>query len=357
MNTQRLQKIINNMEKHNLEQMIVTSTSAIFYLTGKWIEPGKRFLALYINANGDKKLFLNELFHISEDLGADMHVYNDMEDPIKALGNVVIKNKAIGIDKEWPSHFLIRLMNKKLGLIFVNGSQVVDEVRMIKDSKELELMREASRVNDMAMEELVRLIPNNYPEKKLCKLLVDIYEKHDTYRFSFNPSVCYGLNAAEPHHEPDNSTVDEGDSVILDIGGRTNMYCSDMTRTVFYKNPKDEYKGIYNIVLEANLKAIDTVKPGVRLCDIDNSAREIIKKAGYGKYFTHRIGHNIGIDLHEFPDVSGTNEMIAEKGMVFSIEPGIYLPGKCGVRIEDLVVVTDNGCEVLNKYTKELQIL
>lgn len=356
MREQRFERIIKNMQNHNLDQMIVTSTSSIFYLTGKWIEPGERLLALYINRHGDKKLFINELFPIEGDIGIELCVYNDSEDPIEAL-SAVIDNKSLGIDKEWPSHFLIRLMNKKKALTFVNGSPIVDEVRMIKDNEEIELMREASIVNDKAMGDLIQLISNNYPEKKACKLLLDIYEKHGTDSFSFYPLIAYGANAAEPHHDSDNSTIKEGDSIILDIGGRTNNYCSDMTRTVFFREPSEEHKRIYNIVKEANMKAIQAVKPGTRFCDIDKAARGHIERAGYGKYFTHRTGHNIGIDVHEYPDVGSVNEMLVKEGMIFSIEPGIYLQGKCGVRIEDLVVVTKDGCEVLNKYPKELKII
>ncbi|MCY6370770.1 M24 family metallopeptidase [Clostridium ganghwense] len=358
MKNKRLERIIFNMKENNLEQIIITSTASIFYITGKWIEPGERLLALYINTKGDKKLFINELFPINEDLGVELQIYSDSEDPIELLASEVEENKSLGIDKEWPSHFLINLMGKKQGIKFVNGSPIVDRVRMIKDSEEIDLMREASRINDIAMNDLIRkVIPKQYTEKKACKLLGDIYEKYGTDSFSFYPLIAYGFNAAEPHHSSDNSKLKVGDSIILDIGGRTNNYCSDMTRTVFYKQASEESKKIYNIVLEANLKAIQAVKPGVRFCDIDRTARQVIEKAGYGKYFTHRTGHNIGIDVHEFPDVGGVNEMCVEEGMIFSIEPGIYINENLGVRIEDLVVVTKDGCEVLNKYPKELQII
>ncbi|MCY6485788.1 Xaa-Pro peptidase family protein [Clostridium aestuarii] len=357
MKTQRIERIINNMKKHNLQQIIITSTSSIFYLTGEWIEPGERMLALYINVEGDKKLFINELFPINRDLGVDLEVYNDAQDPIKLLVPVVNRNNVIGIDKEWPSHFLISLMEKMGGINCVNGGPIVDEVRMIKDDEEIELMREASRINDKAMGDLIKMLSKDYSEKKACKMLGDVYEKYGTSSFSFYPLIAYGANAAEPHHSSDESMAKKGDSVILDIGGRTNNYCSDMTRTVFYKEPEEEYKKIYNIVLQANLKGIEAVKPGVRFSDIDKASREVIEKHGYGKYFTHRTGHNVGIDVHEFPDVGASNEMIVQEGMIFSIEPGIYISDKVGVRIEDLVLVTKDGCEILNKYPKELNII
>ncbi|WP_139906123.1 M24 family metallopeptidase [Clostridium thermarum] len=356
MNNGRLHRVMANMMKHNLDQMIVSSAASIFYLTGKWIESGERMLALYINTNGQCKLIINELFPLEQQAGLEKLVYNDREDAVQLMADI-IEDKKLGIDKTWPSHFLIRLMEKKSGLTFVNGSPILDEVRMIKDAEEIHLMREASKVNDKVMAEVMELIKEGHEEKKICKLLADLYEKHNTYSFSFYPLIAYGANAAEPHHASDNTVIKAGDSVIIDIGGITNYYCSDMTRTVFYKNASEEASKVYNLVLEANRKGIEAVKPGVRLCDIDKAARNVIEKAGYGEYFIHRTGHNIGVEVHEFPDVSSVNKMVAEPGMIFSVEPGIYLPGKFGVRIEDLVLVTENGHEVLNNYTKKLQVI
>lgn len=356
MKKERLNKLLNKMKNNSIEQMIISSPASIFYLTGKWIEPGERMLVLYINTDGSCKLYINALFPIEEDLGAELVVYNDTEDSVKILAETV-ENKKLAVDKNWPSHFLIRLMNLKRELSLINGSPLIDEVRMIKDEEEIKLMKEASKVNDKVVAEAIKLLKEDYDEKTMCKLLAGLYEKEGTDAFSFYPLIAYGKNAAEPHHDSDRSKLKAGDSVILDIGGLTNRYCSDMTRTVFYKQVSEEAKKVYNLVLEANLAGIAAVKPGVKFSDIDRASRNVIENAGYGKYFTHRTGHNIGIDVHEFPDVSSVNDMIAEPGMIFSIEPGIYLPGNLGVRIEDLVVVTDKGAEVLNSYTKDLQII
>ena len=145
---------------------------------------------------------------------------------------------------------------------------------------------------------------------------------------------------------------------IIDIGGKYNSYCSDMTRTVFIgEEPSKEHAEVYNIVKSANEKAISIVKEGVKFSDIDNAARSLITEAGYGEYFTHRTGHSIGIEVHDFGDVSGVNHEEVKSGMIFSIEPGIYLKDNIGVRIEDLVLVTKDGCEVLNSVTKEIVVL
>ena len=176
-------------------------------------------------------------------------------------------------------------------------------------------------------------------------------------RFLSRADCLLRCRASEPHHEPGNATLKEGDSVILDIFAPVNHYWCDMTRTVFYKTVSPEQKKVYEIVKAANLAGINAVKPGVPLKDIDYAARKVIEDAGYGQYFTHRLGHGIGLDVHEPPDCSAASDAIAEPGMCFSIEPGIYLPGKWGVRIEDLVVVTEDGIEVLNSFTKDLQII
>ncbi len=353
----RLKKVLESMENQNLAQLIISDPSAIFYLTGKWIHPGERMLVLYLNLNGTHKLFINELFPVYEDLGVEKIWFTDIQDGVELLANHVDKENIIGIDKNWPARFLIRLMELKGGSAFVNGSKIIDKIRMCKDEKEQDLMREASKLNDKGMEKLIALISNKYDEKKMGQMLLNIYEELGADGFSFDPIVAYGANASDPHHSPDRSTLKEGDSIIIDIGCMKNSYCSDMTRTVFYKTASEKAKEIYNIVLEANKKAIAVVKPGIRFCDIDAAARNHIEAAGYGKYFTHRTGHAIGIEVHDFGDVSSINTDIVAPGMCFSIEPGIYLTGEVGVRIEDLVLVTEDGCEVLNQYDKELRII
>lgn len=354
---ERVNKVLKIMEEQKLPQMIVSDPAAIFYLTGRWIHPGERMLALYLNLNGKHKLFINELFPVTEDLGAEMVWFNDTQKPVEILAGYVEKDKPMGIDKNWPARFLLGLMNLNAASAFVNGSEIIDRVRMCKDEKEKDLMREASRLNDIAVDRMIKLVPGNYTEKKMGQLLAGIWEELGADGHSFDPIIGYGANSADPHHEMDNSTVKEGDSVVIDIGCTKDSYCSDMTRTVFYKSVSDHAKEVYNIVLEANKRGIEKVKAGVRFCDIDAAARDYITEKGYGKYFTHRLGHSIGIEVHDFGDVSSINTDRVQPGQIFSIEPGIYLPGDVGVRIEDLVIVTEDGCEVLNHYSKDLIIV
>lgn len=357
MKNNRLNKILSGMGEENIPQMLISDPGSIFYLTSKWIHPGERLMVLYLNVNGNHKFFINKLFPITEDLGIEKVWYDDTEDGVEIISRYVAKDKVIGIDKNWPARFLLRLMELGGGSGFVNSSPIIDRIRMCKDEEERELMRIASRINDAAIEKLINLIPKRLSEKGMVQELNKIYEGLGAEGFSFDPIVAYGINAADPHGVPGNAIPRPGDSIVIDIGCVKNHYCSDMTRTVFFKEVSEKFKEIYNIVLEANTTAIELIKPGVRFSDIDKAARDIIEKAGYGEYFTHRTGHSIGIETHEFGDVSEVNTDEVKPGMIFSVEPGIYLPGEGGVRIEDLVLVTENGHEVLNGYSKELTVV
>lgn len=248
-------------------------------------------------------------------------------------------------------------MEKLPDVKFVNGSKCVDYKRMVKDDHEQQLMIEASRINDQAIHEVIHQVSLGLSELEVAAKLGDIYSKFGGEGNSFDAIIAYGANGANPHHENDASCLKPGDSIIIDMGCKYQGYCSDMTRTVFYKEVSQEAKEVYELVKAANEAAEAMIKPGVRLCDIDKTARDLITKAGYGKEFNHRLGHFIGKDVHEYGDVSVNFDLEVQEGMIFSIEPGVYLPGKFGVRIEDLVLVTKDGCKVLNSYTKDLIVI
>ncbi|WP_426348180.1 M24 family metallopeptidase [Alloiococcus sp. CFN-8] len=357
MKTNRVNRILKLMEKEGVNQLIITSPASIYYLTERYLDPGERLVALYLNNQGEATLVINELFPFKEVEGLKLLWYKDSEEPVDRLLSLVNKNYPLGIDKEWPSRFLIKLMERGAAKGYVNSSPIIDRARMIKDEEEQKLMREASRINDRVMERLITSIKGDISEKGMTNILRDIYEEEGADGFSFSPIIAYGANGADPHHHCDGSLLKRGDSIILDIGGIKSNYCSDMTRTVFYQEVSEKHRTIYEIVREANLAAIGQVKPGARFCDIDRAAREVIEKAGYGKYFTHRTGHSIGLEVHDFGDVSSVNTERVAPGMIFSIEPGIYLPQDFGVRIEDLVLVTEEGAEVLNSTSKDLRII
>ncbi|MCI5769312.1 MAG: aminopeptidase P family protein [Dorea longicatena] len=358
MDTGKLNRILDAMKEKDMPQMIIADPLTIFWLTGKMIVPGERLLALYLNVNGNHKMMINELFPQEKDLGVEIVWYNDVQDGVEILSQFVEKDKPIGIDKIWPARFLLRLQELGAGSKFMNGSMIVDYIRMIKDEKEQELMRESSRLNDIVMDKLIPWVGKGLTERQLNEKVREIYKEVGCEDVSFDPITAYAKGAADPHHVTDDSKGKRGDCVILDIGGFKDNYASDMTRTVFIGEVSDRAREVYNVVLEANLRGIAAAKPGNRMCDVDLAARNYIEEKGFGEYFTHRTGHSIGLEDHEFGDVSSVNTDIIKVGQCFSVEPGIYLPDEnIGVRIEDLVLITEDGCEVLNDYTKELIVV
>lgn len=358
MDTGKLNRILDAMKEKDMPQMIIADPLTIFWMTGKMIVPGERLLALYLNVNGNHKMMINELFPQEKDLGVEIVWYNDVQDGVEILSQFVEKDKPIGIDKIWPARFLLRLQELGAGSKFMNGSMIVDYIRMIKDEKEQELMRESSRLNDIVMDKLIPWVGKGLTERQLNEKVREIYKEVGCEDVSFDPITAFAKGAADPHHVTDDSKGKLGDCVILDIGGFKNAYASDMTRTVFLGEVSDRAKEIYDIVVEANMRGIAAAKPGNRMCDVDAACRDYIAEKGFGPYFTHRTGHSIGLEDHEFGDVSSVNEDIIKPGQCFSVEPGIYLPDEgIGVRIEDLVIITEDGCEVLNDYTKDLIIV
>lgn len=358
MKISRVTKILSQMEESKIPQLIITSAESIFYLTGKMIHSGERLVALYLDVNGNHKFLVNKLFPINEDLGVEIVWYDDIENPIDRLEKIVKQGEVLGVDKDLPSHFLIDLMGRNVIKAFVNSSPIIDRLRMIKDEEELNLMRIASQKNDKVMMALWDELKEGKTERYYANVLKELYEKEGMMEFSFSPIVAFSPNGADPHHGTGNTKLKKGQSIVIDIGGIYESYCSDMTRTVFFgEEPSEEDRKVYEIVKEANLRGIKAVHEGAKFSEIDKAARSFIEEAGYGEYFTHRTGHSIGIETHDFGDVSSVNHEEVKEGMIFSVEPGIYLPNRIGVRIEDLVVVKKDGAEVLNSVTKDVVVI
>ncbi|MBN2876429.1 MAG: aminopeptidase P family protein, partial [Bacilli bacterium] len=307
----------------------------------------ERFLGLLISPS-DVILFLNELFP-TKLTGIKIVRFNDIDDPIRRL-NEHIHSDLLYVDKHLKSGFLLKLM-KLNPLLKVELDDLADRIRSIKDKDEIETMRIASQINDAVMSEVEALCVPGVLEKEIASQIEDLFISKGATSVSFPPIIAFGTNTADPHAVPNDTELKEGMPVIIDMGCLYQGYCSDMTRS-FIIGENKKMEEIYQIVKKANLAAIDAVRPGVLLKDIDKAARDVIRDAGYGDAFIHRTGHGIGQDVHEPFDVSSNSEVVAQVGMIFSIEPGIYLPSLGGIRIEDLVIVTEDGCEVLNHYKK-----
>ena len=356
MNLENIRKVLANLNEMGLNQMLITDPLAIAYLTDYKNNPMERFMGLLLKTDGSHVFFMNNLF---PEPGFDMTImhHGDGDDVMKDVAACCIKGEKLGVDKDLKARFLLPLMDLGAASGYVNASLAVDMARAIKTDDEQQKMITASAINDAAMAQFVGLIHEGVTEKEVSDKMLAIYKDLGADGFSFTPIVAFGANAANPHHETDDTVIKEGDCIIFDVGCIKDGYCSDMTRTFFYKSVSDHARQVYELVRRANEAAEALISPDVPLCKLDRAARDVIAGAGYGPYFNHRLGHFSGRSEHEYGDVSEKSDLIAAPGMCFSIEPGIYLEGEVGVRIEDLALVTPEGVKLLNTYPKELQII
>lgn len=331
--------------------ILITDEKMIAYLVGQRFHVSERFIGLLIKKD-EIILYLNNLFP-TQLIGLRVSRFSDTEDPIRLL-NHDLKSDILYVDKHMAAGFLLRLMHIN-PLLKVEIEEIADRVRSIKDDSEINKMRLASQLNDKAMELIQTHLKEGVSEMEIASLIPEIFLSLGADDVSFTPIVAFGHNTSDPHAVPNSTRLKKGLPIIIDMGCIKDGYCSDMTRSFFLED--NTLNHVYQTVLKANLAAIDKVKPGVLLKDIDHAARSVIQSAGFEEYFIHRTGHGIGQDVHEPYDVSANSEVICEEGMIFSIEPGIYLPEGGGIRIEDLVLVTKDGCEVLNQYPKDSPII
>lgn len=356
----RLDELISIMKEKDFNGALISPGSNLYYLTGLHIhEAGERLTLLLVSPEGGYQLLAPGLYE-NAIVNFPVTFWRDGENPYEKLawllGELGISGKIL-IEDTMRSDWLINILRVgDRGFEFYPLSTVMRELRMRKDRWELDHMKHAARVVDRVFEELLSLDILGMRERELAlKIELEIRELSDG--ISFEPIVASGENAANPHHAPGNRRIRKGDIVILDYGAKWKGYCSDITRTIAVGTPDEKLLEIYEVVKEAQEKAYKAVRAGKKAAEIDRAARETIAKAGYGEYFTHRTGHGIGLDVHEEPFIGPDGEIILEEGMTFTIEPGVYLPGLGGVRIEDDVAVVDGRGKRLTKADRELVVL
>lgn len=233
----------------------------------------------------------------------------------------------------------------------------LERLRGLKGNEEITLIKQAVQVAEEAWEKILRMVKQGTKEEELALELEYCMKKWGAEGVAFDIIVAAGPRTALPHAQPTTRPIEEGDFVLFDFGARYRGYCCDESCTVVAGRATEEQKRIYTIVKDAHDKALEQVKPGVRLAEIDAAARDYINQAGHGEHFGHGTGHGVGLAVHEWPSVGKDSRDVAEAGMIFTIEPGIYIPGWGGVRIEDMVLVTPDGCEVLTEISKDLMIV
>ncbi|MEH6942385.1 M24 family metallopeptidase [Bacillus sp. JJ722] len=364
MNT-RLELFKNWLQQKDISATFITSTENIFHLSGFYSNPHERLLSLAIFPDTDPILICPKMeVPDAQKTGWNYEIigYTDIENPWEMIKTAVEKRNVhistVAVEKE---HMNVEryehIMNYFSSPTFVSAEEKLRQLRMIKDEKELSILREACRLADFAVEVGVNEIQEGKTEMDVLAAIEYELKKKGINEMAFSTMVLTGTNAASPHGVPGTTKIKKGDLILFDLGVVYEGYCSDITRTVAYHDINDKQKEIYDTVLQAQLAAIDASKPGALCSEIDLAARQYIADKGYGEYFPHRLGHGLGISVHEYPSLTETNTLALQEGMVYTIEPGIYVPEVAGVRIEDDIYVTADGCEILTKFPKTLQII
>lgn len=339
--------------------MVLFPSTNLLYTSGFEESPSERHLLLFVPAEGDPIFLVPELYgeQIREESWvSDVRTWGDEEDPNSAIEPIAreldLASGHLLVDDSMWAVFTQDLRSVLPAATFGLASEVLSDLRCRKDAAELEAMRAAASVADETVRDLRELgeAVVGMTEAELARKIESLLEQNGGTGVSFEPITGSGPNGAKPHHNHGERTIEPGDPVVLDFGTRVDHYPSDQTRTlVFGGEPSATFRTVHDVVREALEAGVGAVEPGVRAGEVDAAARAVIEDAGYGDAFIHRTGHGVGLDVHEEPFIVSESERVLEPGMVFSVEPGIYLPGEFGVRIEDLVVVTDDGCERLNQ--------
>ncbi|MHA8110466.1 M24 family metallopeptidase [Lactobacillaceae bacterium Melli_B4] len=358
---------IESVQKWTAEQgadfTYISDPKTIEYLTGFFSDPVERVLALVVFADQEPFMFAPALeVEVIKDSGFNHPVYGylDHENPWRMIGDQVTKRvadpKHIALDKG----YLPVAREEALQSVFTGASfdgditSFIEHMRLYKTADEIAKLEAAGREADFAFEQGFAAVEPGVTEMSVAAKLEYELKLRGVSNMSFDTLVQAGAHAANPHGATSENKVQDNQLVLFDLGTVHDGYISDASRTVAVGKPSDKELDIYKVCLEAQLKAMDAAKPGITAEELDAVAREVIDKAGYGQYFIHRLGHGMGMSEHEFPSIMEGNHMELEPGMCFSIEPGIYIPGVAGVRIEDCVYLTENAAKPFTHTPKDL---
>ena len=360
----RTREIQERLADH-ADAIVLFPSRNLQYLAGHYEEPGERHTLLFVPRDGEPTFLVPELSAAQIDAAtwvSDVRSWADADDPREAVREIVTERDLTDghllVDDTMHARFTHDLRAVCPDASFGLASELLGSLRVRKDETEIDALRRAGRAADAVIDDLREWGSDviGTTETALARHVADRLADHGGRGVSFETIVGSGPNGAMPHHTHGDREIRPGDPVVLDFGTRVDGYPSDQTRTlVFDGEPSDRFREVHEIVREAQAAAVAAVEPGVTAGAVDRAAREVIEAAGYGEQFVHRTGHGVGLDVHEEPFVVRGSDRRVEPGMVFSVEPGIYCPDEFGVRIEDLVVVTEDGCERLNETDRGWQ--
>ena len=363
----RFDKLNASLQTSDLDAVILNPGPTLTYLSGLHFHLMERPIVLLFAKDQDPAIVLPELeLQKVSSLPYKLQVFAYSENPSewdnafrKAVQALELDGRRIGVEPRQLR--LLEFRHVKNGAPeadYPDASNVLSDMRLKKDKAEVDAMRHAVKIAQDALEATNPFIKVGMTEKEVSSELVVQLLKHGSEpEMPFSPIVSGGPNAANPHASPSDRKLQVGDLLVVDWGAAYDGYISDLTRTFAVGQVDEEYLKIHKIVKEANAAGRAAGKPGVPCANVDKAARDVIEQAGYGVYFTHRTGHGIGMEGHEEPYMRGDNMQLLEPGMAYTVEPGIYLPGRNGVRIEDNVVVTETGVDVLSDMPREIRVV
>jgi Xaa-Pro aminopeptidase len=345
-----------------LDAILVTPGPDLRYLTGYAAMPLERLTCLVVPANGNPTLVVPRLERPAAEASgagaaAEIVDWPETADPIALVSRLLPTARRVGLDDHMWAEKVLRFRAAMPATEQVLAGGVLSELRVRKADDEIDALREAGAAIDRVHARMAEWLRPGRTEREVARDIADaiVVEGHTRADFVI---VASGPNGASPHHETSDRVIEAGDPVVVDIGGTTETgYCSDETRTYVVGEPPAEYVEAYAALLAAQVAACEQARPGVTAESVDAAARSVLDEAGLGTYFIHRTGHGIGLETHEEPYIVAGNSTVLEPRMAFSIEPGFYIAGRYGARIEDIVVITPGGVERLNQRPRELAVL
>jgi Xaa-Pro aminopeptidase len=358
----RIERTQAQLGDRDLSALLAGPSSDLFWLVGYHALPLERLTLLVVPQAGRPILLVPELEEPrAKQSGADRHAdivtWSESEDPVAAVVSRLDRlecppDGAYAVQDQLWSAFLLRLQEALPRARWAEGGEVMRDLRVRKEPEEIDALAAAATAIDRVHAQVPQMLQTGRTEREIARDIADaILVEHDEVNFTI---VASGPNGASPHHETGKRTVSEGDAVVIDVGGTLRGYCSDMTRNYVVGSVPSGYRYVHDVVVEAQQAGVDAIRPGVSAESVDAAARAVITEAGWGDCFIHRTGHGIGVDGHEHPYIVAGNSETLEEGMVFSVEPGVYVPGRFGARIEDIVVVTEDGARRLNRLAHEV---
>lgn len=354
----RIERLRRLMAETSTDLVVIGPSSHMTYLTG--VDPHGDERPVFFMVSESHAGFLMPALNadaVRNVSDLPMVTWVDAQGPQAALEELLL---ASGIDRTAPSIVIDEMMRADFALLVLDAlpgarrrfaADTVSKLRAQKDDAEYRLLKQSALLNDRAMQAGLAALKPGISEIEVAEVIRNFFRDNGaTPLFTL---ICFGQNGAFPHHHTGNTILQENDPVLLDIGGNLGGYASDMTRVTHMGAASEEFVAVHGIVNRAVEAALAAARPGVKASDVDAAARSLIAEAGYGDHFLHRTGHGLGLDVHEPPYLTATSETVLEEGMVFSIEPGIYLPGRFGVRLEEIVILRAKGPEVLSELPRD----